>query len=191
MPYFQKIVGTKVYLSPITKDDPEKYCTWLNNLEIGLKLNMQTANISMSQEVETLERLMKDGNHFAIVDKENEEVIGNCGYNKVNHINRSATIGIFIGDNNYWNKGYGTEVIDLILNYGFNILNLHNIMLEVKEFNKGAIKCYEKCGFKLIGRRREDSIYGIKKYDTLYMDIISSEYNGNINDLLKDYSLKL
>ncbi|MBQ9657541.1 MAG: GNAT family N-acetyltransferase [Clostridia bacterium] len=50
--------------------------------------------------------------------------------------NRTATLGIFIGDKEYLSKGYGTEAIRLLLDYGFNYMNLHNIKLHVTSFKK-------------------------------------------------------
>ena len=70
----------------------------------------------------------------------------------VNHIFRKAELGIFVGEKEYWGKGYGTEATELLLDFAFNILNLNSIMLIVNSFNERAIKSYEKCGFKLIGK---------------------------------------
>lgn len=36
--YFKKIVGEKVYLSPINVEDVEKYTKWVNDLEISINL---------------------------------------------------------------------------------------------------------------------------------------------------------
>ena len=72
----------------------------------------------------------------------------------INYQNRIGTVGIFIGDESNRNNGYGAETLKLLLDYGFNYLNLNNIMLTVKSFNERAIKCYEKVGFKEFVRRR-------------------------------------
>lgn len=97
----------------------------------------------------------------------------------INYKNRTGEVGIFIGDESNRNNGYGTEVLRLLLDYGFNYLNLNNIMLKVKSFNKRAIKCYEKVGFKEFGRRRESYFLNGKYYDDVHMDILASEFRGN------------
>lgn len=87
--------------------------------------------------------------------------------------------GIFIGDKDYREKGYGTEAIRLILDYGFNYLNLNNIKLDLMEFNERALACYKKCGFKEYGRRRKCRFINGKYYDVIEMDILSEEFKGS------------
>ena len=157
MRYYKKIIGKKVYLSPTNLEDADKYAEWLNDMEVSIKLSMPSDIISLDKEKELLEELTKNDKNFAIVDLESNELIGNCGYLNTDHINRKSEVGLFIGKREFWNKGYGEEVLKLLLGFGFNILNLNNIMLSVKEFNKPAISCYKKCGFKEIGRRRENT----------------------------------
>ena len=64
-------------------------------------------------------------------------------------------MGLFIGDKSCWNKGYGTEVMRLLLRSGFETLNLNRIFLRVDEANKGGIRAYEKAGFVHEGRLRQ------------------------------------
>ena len=94
----------------------------------------------------------------------------------INNINRTATLGIFIGNKKYRSKGYGTEAIKLILDYGFNYLNLNNIKLDLVEFNLRALSCYKKCGFKEYGRRRRCKFIDGKYYDIIEMDILADEF---------------
>ena len=49
-------------------------------------------------------------------------------------------------------------------------------MLRTIDYNTAAIACYRKCGFKLIGRRREAKTIDNQYFDVLYMDILASEY---------------
>lgn len=97
---------------------------WVNDLEVTIILPMANQVIPTSVEKEILERLSKEDYNFAIIDAEKDELIGNCGLMGVDNIQRTAELGIFIGNKEYWGQGYGQESIELILNFGFNILNL-------------------------------------------------------------------
>ena len=160
MKYFKKLVGERIYLSPRNNEDVEKFTEWLNDFDI-------TDYLGRSDTV------------FAIIDLEKDEMIGSIALEGINHTNRVATLGIFIGNKQYWNKGYGTEAIRLILDYGFNYLNLHCIQLHLMSFNQRALKCYQKCGFKETGRIRECRFINGKYYDIICMDILSSEFTGS------------
>ncbi|MCK4312444.1 MAG: GNAT family N-acetyltransferase [Candidatus Cloacimonetes bacterium] len=179
MKYFKKLIGKKCYLSPLNLEDAKQYTKWINDLEVTKYLLLICQQITLEKEQEILADMSKKGVQiFGIIDLKSDKLIGNCSLFKINHLNRKADFGIFIGDKKFWNKGYGTEATKLILDYGFNILNLNNIMLEVFSFNKRAIKSYEKIGFNTIGKRRESRIIGGKKYDEIYMDILASEFES-------------
>lgn len=186
MRYFKKIEGKRVYLSPINIEDAEKYTEWLNDLEITINLSMPHKTYTLEQEKEALKKLSQDGYNYAIVNKEDNKLLGNCGLMNVDLINQIGEVGIFIGNKEFWNRGYGTEAMELLLDYAFNLLNLNNVMLRAYVFNKRAIKCYHKCGFKEIGIRREAHIIAGEKYDEIYMDILASEFEGEIPDLIEE-----
>ncbi|XTR36995.1 GNAT family N-acetyltransferase [Paraclostridium tenue] len=176
--YLKKLIGNKIYLSPIDKNDYPKYTKWINDMEVSLGMTFANMLIDEESEKNALERLAKEQFNFAIILKENDEVIGNVGFPKLDYINRTGEVGIFIGDKNYWGNGYGKEALELLLDFGFNLLNLNNIYLRVYSFNTQAIRCYKKIGFKEAGRLREAKIIGGNKYDELYMDILAKEFKS-------------
>ena len=179
MRYYKKLVGEKCYLSPLYIDDAEKYCEWVNDLEITQYLSISTMQIALPKEKEILNDMIKNKSQtYAIIDKSNDKMMGNCSLFDIDQLNQNAELGIFIGDKEYWGKGFGTDAIKLILDYGFNILNLNNIMLEVFSFNERAIKSYKKAGFKIIGKRREAKKINGKRADMIYMDILSEEFKS-------------
>jgi RimJ/RimL family protein N-acetyltransferase len=173
--YFRKLVGKKCYLSPMNPDDAEKFTEWLNDLETTVNLLLYNSVINAAGERAFLGNPSGDHN-YSIIDMEKDELIGNCGLMEVDNLNRTAEIGIFIGNKNYWNKGYGTEALKLLLDYGFKALNLHNVLLRVFSFNKRAIKCYEKAGFKIIGKRREALYRNMERHDIVFMDLLDKEF---------------
>lgn len=178
MKYFKKIVGEKVYLSPVNSLDVELFCKWLNDSRTTDGIDKTKDVVTIENETEYLTDTAKKGSYqFAIVDSETDNLIGICGFNNIDHINQSAEVGIFIGEEEKRSKGYGTCALNLLLSYGFNTLNLYSIYLGVYSFNERAYNCYKKVGFKDIGRRRKCRYYNGKRYDLIYLDILKEEFN--------------
>lgn len=157
MKYFKKIEGEKVYLSPMNLEDIEKYVKWMNDFSTtdGLGSSSKVTTFE-SERAWLINNMDKKEQQFAIVLKETDKLIGNCGFCDINHLHQKGEVGLFIGEDENRSKGYGTEALSLLVEYGFNYLNLKNIMLKVFSFNKRAIKSYEKIGFKVFGKRTED-----------------------------------
>ena len=179
MKLFKKLVGDNIYLSPNTADEEiiEKFTEWLNDFEVTDYTGRSAQVVTLEGERKWFENYPTDNNQtFFIVRKEDDKVIGNIGLHRIDKMNRTATLGIFIGDKSERNKGYGTETVRLILDYGFNYLNLNSIKLDVMEFNERAITCYKKCGFKEYGRRRKCYFLNGKYYDKVEMDILPEEF---------------
>jgi RimJ/RimL family protein N-acetyltransferase len=177
--YYEKIGGERCYLSPIRVEDAPRYTEWLADPEIAVNLTLMTRIITLPMEREALDRLARSNETFAIVARgEPDRLIGNCGLHQVNQIDGTAECGIFIGDKTYWNRGYGTEALTLLLDFAFSVLNLRNVMLLVFEYNRRAIRCYEKAGFREIGRRRKARTVGGSSYDIVYMDIIADDFGA-------------
>ena len=173
MRYFKKLEGEKVYLSPINQDDYETYVKWLNNPNITQFLDCNDSLITLSKEKELLDKIANEEFCFAIIKKEDDTLLGNVGVTKIDYKNGKAELGIFIGDEENLSKGYGSEAIKLIINFAFNEIRLHSVMLTVFSNNPRAIKAYTKCGFKEFGRRHEAIYHNGEYLDLIYMEIIN------------------
>lgn len=184
MDYFPKIVGKRIFLSPINPDDAEFYTALVNDMEISANIGKTHQVYSLSRERDYLEEVCQDGHHFAIVLKNEGRLLGNCGLEDVDLVNRTAELGILL-EKKSWNQGLGQEAIELLLDYAFHVLNINNVMLSVYSYNQRAINCYKKCGFKEIGRRREARFFGGQLYDEIYMDYLASDFKGFITDFLE------
>ena len=173
--YIKKLIGKKCFLSPIEMSDAEQYTIWLNDQDVVTNLSLSTAVITVEGEKRFLTSL-SNGHNYGIIDSNTEKLIGNIGLMDVNHIHKSAEIGVFIGNKDYWGKGYGSEALSLLIDYSYQTLNLHNIMLRVYSFNERAIKCYENIGFKKIGIIREAITKNQQTHDIVLMDILPSDF---------------
>ena len=176
MKYFKKLIGERIYLSPRNNEEIEKFTQWLNDFQTTDYLGRSSYIITLESEKQYFEETIDKNYNFFIVTLDDDKLIGTVGLEKFDAINRTATLGIFIGDKEYRSQGYGTEAIKLILDYGFNYLNLNNIKLDLMSFNERALKCYKKCGFKEYGRRRKCKFINGKYYDCIEMDILAEEF---------------
>lgn len=159
--------GKGIYL-----DDLEQYTRWMNDFEVTRYLGQASKCISQEGEKKILENLVCDGHNYAVVLKEEDRLIGNASIFDIQHIHQRAEIGLFIGEAKDRGKGYGQEVVKLLVDYGFRYLNLNNIMLKVFSGNIAAINTYRKCGFKEIGRRTRCYFVENKWHDEIFMEIL-------------------
>lgn len=171
-----KIVGDdNLYLSELTPEDAVLIEKWHKDSEI-------IKNVGSFFDVfrcESSRQWFIEGKHkyfYMIVDKSTNNPVGYCDLYDINKKDKTALLGITIGEKVNRNKGYGTSAVQHLLNYAFEKLNLNNIMLTVKEFNLPAIKCYLKVGFNEIGRRHQSYLYENKFYDVVYMEILKENF---------------
>ena len=177
MPYFTKVVGGKCYLSPIDADDAATYAAWLNDAEVAAGITFTRRVVNVEQERDALTKLAAKPYHFAIVAVDGDELIGNCGIEVISAIDRTGELGILIGDKRFWNRGYGTEAVRLLLGFGFLTLNLNNIRLTVHSFNERAIRCYEKCGFKRCGYWPDSWYHDGQLHGTVTMYLLRADFD--------------
>ena len=190
--YLKALVGDNVYLSPISVDDVEEYAEIVNDIKVsvGLGYLSYTNIIDFESEKEFLISVKKE-KMFAVRLLENDELLGNIGFNSLDIINRNGALGVLIGNPKYQRKGYGTEALKLILDYGFSFLNLRNISLSVFEYNEPAYNLYKKVGFKEAGRLRKAVEIMGKTYDVIIMDMLKEEFQSVYikRELEKRYNL--
>lgn len=177
--YIKKLVGDRIYFSPISLDDTEEYLDMVNeiNVSVGLGCIVYTGIVDFESQKEVLSSLKK-GKNFAVRLLENNELLGNIGFNSIGEIHRTAEIGIMLGNPKYQRKGYGMEALNLLLDYGFSFLNLRNIYLKVFEYNEAAYNLYKKVGFKEVGRLRKAVEIMGKTYDEIIMDMLREEFQS-------------
>lgn len=172
--------GERVYLRPIEKEDAENCYKSLFNTEVrrltGTQKSYSRTNIDLF-----IDKISQDDSRvdLIIAMQENDQTIGDIALMDIDLQNRSGAIRIAINSEQDFGKGYGTEAMRLVLDYGFGILNLHRIELDVYSFNERAIHTYEKLGFKREGTKRDALYYDYQYHDSIIMSILQDEFHIN------------
>lgn len=171
------IVGKKVYLRPVESEDAELFVRWQSHPDVRYSFFIGMPTNVMRQR-EFIENLYKDNYtiSFVITSQGNNKPIGVTMFNRIDWIGRAATYGIIIGEPKEWGKGLGTEVTQLMVDYGFQTLGLHRIQLHVWVGNTRGLKAYQKAGFKKEGLLRQAMYHAGKHEDFYVMSILYSEY---------------
>lgn len=178
------IYGERVKLRAIEREDVPRFVRWFNDPEVKQFLTMYRP-LSRAEEERWVESLAsrREDIVLAIEVRAGDQWvhIGNVGLHRIDWKNRTATLGIVIGEREYWGKGYGTEAVRTMLRYAFEELGLNRVELETYSFNPRAIRCYEKAGFKREGVRRQALYRNGKFHDVILMGILRDEFE-EMND---------
>ena len=172
------IYGEKVLLRALTRSDLPRLVQWRNDPEVKALLGGWSFPISPEQEEKWLAQVYDDRDtcRLAIQRLDTEVHIGNIGLYQIDWKNRKAEYAILIGDRGSWGQGFGLDATRALLDFAFNEMNLHRISLEVLAQHKRAIRLYEKAGFRVEGRLREDNFKRGQYLDTLIMSILAREF---------------
>ncbi len=171
--------GTLVVLRPLERADlNERYLGWLNDPEVT-RYTETGIFPSTAEDLDNYYRSVtgsKNDVMLAVVDKKSGRHIGNVKLGPIHWVHRRATFGILIGEKDCWGRGVGLEATRLMVEYGFQRLNLNRIDLGVFAEHEAAVRCYEQAGFKVEGRMREDLFLDGEYKDRLRMGLLRAEY---------------
>ena len=176
------LTGSLVRLSAFDPEEMSKaFSGWYRNSEYLRLLNssprpMQSPKAELTWMQKEASELSPDGYFFSIRTLAGDKLIGELGLDVVTWPGRDAFVGLGIGETEYWSKGYGTDVMNVLLRFAFTEINLKRVTLTVFEYNPRAIRSYEKAGFRHEGCKRQLLNREGKRWDELYMGILREEW---------------
>ena len=157
-PGFPKLSTERLILRRMTSKDTKTLFQFWSDDKITKYMNMNSfVNIEQaSYMVNFLNNLFKnkEGIRWAIVRKEDDELIGTCGYNTWVKRSSRGEIGYELG-REYWGKGYITEALKEVIRFGFEETRLNRIEAYVVPEASRSINVLEKLGFSKEGTLRE------------------------------------
>jgi RimJ/RimL family protein N-acetyltransferase len=116
-----------------------------------------------------------DRYYFTVRTLAKDKYIGFLGL-WIDLIHREAWVGLGIGERDFWGSGYGSDMMKLCQQYVFAELGMERLSLGLYEYNPRALRSYEKCGFRLEGRTRKETMREGRRYDALWMGILREEW---------------
>lgn len=174
--------GKLVRLSAFDAEEMSKaFPRWFQNSEYVRLLNssarpMQSSKAALKWMEKEAEEMSLENYYFSIRTLAEDKLIGEIGLEVVNWPGRDAFVGLGIGETDYWSKGYGTDVMNVLLRFAFTEVNLRRVTLTVFEYNPRAIRSYEKAGFRHEGRLRRLLNREGRRWDELFMGILRDEW---------------
>jgi hypothetical protein len=170
------IEGKLVRLRAVEKKDLKRLRDWRNDPDVK-KFTREYRELSMRNQLQWLDSLARDRNTimFAVETKKGK-LIGCTGLTYIDWKNSRAEVSIYIGDEKYKRRGYGTDILKTLMEYGFKELNLHMLFGEIFEFNKANIRLFEKCGFKKDGVLRHRLYRDGKYWNSVFYSILDKEW---------------
>ncbi|HYY91951.1 MAG TPA: GNAT family protein [Candidatus Dormibacteraeota bacterium] len=173
----------RILLRALERDDLKLFHKWQNDEEIMRLARSQPDHmISMEALAAEFDKNLKGEDattrRFGIEERSTGKLIGWCSISFNSWAKRftSADIGLAIGEKDRWRKGYGTEIVKLLLKECFEQLNLHRLGWWTFAENKASIALAEKLGFREEGRLRENVFFDNAFHDTIVMGLTRDEY---------------
>ena len=174
------IKGKKIGLRAVELDDLPLLRDW-RNIQLFRKHFREFRELNLPMQKKWYEQIVVDSPNdfmFVIVELESGKPIGTCGLTYINWIIRSGDVSLYIGDQEKYidDDGLASETLQVLIDYGFNTLNLHKLWTERYEFDERKIKLYEQeFSFQRDGVLRDNCFEDEKYWNSYIFSLIKGE----------------
>ncbi|MBY8991428.1 MAG: GNAT family N-acetyltransferase [Candidatus Lokiarchaeota archaeon] len=172
--------GTIINLCPPNTEHINLYTKWMNSPQIR-----KYARYEFPQNVEEVKKMFEPKQErvsseifFEIWHRDDEKPIGYTGLIRIRWFDRSAFLFYLIGEKDYWGKGHATEAARLVVEYGFNELNLHKINAGIFAPNQSSVRVVEKNDFKHELTLKKEIYIDGEHVDALKYSILRKEWQA-------------
>lgn len=176
----ETVKGKTVVLRPVTYDDMQQIVDWRNS-DVVRKFFLIQEKYTLEGQKKWMDNVISTGRavQFIIHHIGDNVDIGTAYIRDLDKYDREGEYGLFIGNPDYFGKGIGTEVGQMIMEYAFNVLNLKRVFSEIKDDNIRSIRAVEKFGM---------SVYKVEKnaleIDGKPVNLVFTEINNPNNNKL-------
>lgn len=149
-----RIEAERLYLRRLRRNDvSETYLAWMHVPQINQYLESRFQEHTVATLSEFVVTMAGDPHNLftGIFLKRGDRHIGNIKLGPINAHHSHAEIGLLIGDEECWGKGYASEAIGALTRFAFEEINLHKIVAGAYEDNAGSTRAFEKAGYRREG----------------------------------------
>jgi RimJ/RimL family protein N-acetyltransferase len=178
------LTGQKIKLRPLQSSDLEAIQAAYTDLDLQLITDGDSPPLTDIQVREFWEEIISNPGanlrYFAIEALEQRRFVGACSLQQIDLRNRHAELSVWMASIEKRGQGYGTEAVQLLLSYAFEVLRLDKVYLGVYDFNEGGLRVYERAGFQYEGRLQNMLHYEGRYWDEWPMRMLRSEWRRSI-----------
>lgn len=178
-PQFPELSTERLILRKMTKADAKELFQIWSDDEVTKYMNM-TSFINMEQTLYMIDFLNnlfknKEGIRWGIVRKEDNILIGTCGFNTWIKKSSRGEIGYELGQK-YWGNGYITESLKEVIRFGFEETQLNRVEAFVVPEASQSIRVLEKLNFKKEGTLREYGFWNNRYWDEHIYSLLRKDW---------------
>jgi RimJ/RimL family protein N-acetyltransferase len=170
------LTGPRVRLEPLGAGVLAEYWQMLQEPE-GRRLTGTHAEFTLEQTERWLSSRadQHDRADWAAIELASGAFVGEVVLSDLDPDNEVAGFRIALAGPATYGRGFGTEMTGLVLAHAFDTVGLHRVELEVYAHNPRAQRVYEKCGFRVEGRRRDALLWDGVRYDAVLMAALRTD----------------
>ncbi|RSS60628.1 GNAT family N-acetyltransferase [Streptomyces sp. WAC06614] len=185
--------GTHVRLRALSADDAVHHLRWRNDPEV---VRWATADDPCFGPVTAEAVELAFGSMLRLVPREaavltvetvtDGRPIGMVDYRDLDPYAGSATVGVTIGEREYWGRGHGSEALRLLVDHLFGAHPVERLELDTWSGNERAVRAFTRLGFREEGRRRKAVRVAGRTYDRVLFGMLREEWTPPAVDTTAD-----
>lgn len=170
------ITGKMIKIRPLERKDLLLKVRWINDPEVHKYLHYEVP-LNIEDTERWFERIVDDDSRYDfVIETLDFEPVGLTGLIDIDYTHRTAEFYIVVGEKKYWSRGIGQEAAWLLVQWGFDELDVHKIWAITRSTNSASIALMKKMGFQIEGILREEKKVDGKRVDVFRLALLRHEF---------------
>ncbi|MBF0370537.1 MAG: GNAT family N-acetyltransferase [Magnetococcales bacterium] len=174
------LTGQRVCLRPVQITDLDRSLPWRNDPEIRDNVLGYPGAVSREQEERWYQRILEERESNRLVlgveDLSDGVLVGFIQLSDIDRHDRTAQLGLTIGEKSRQGRGLGREALGLMVDYAFDLLELNRIWIRVVAYNERALTLYRKMGFQDEGILRQHAFRWGSHHNVHLLGLMAAEW---------------